>query len=73
MKKNVKLIATFQQVKCFALNRMDILQREGKYPVAVDVSPILGVEVSGVIESIGSDGNYFSVQPLRYVWLLTLF
>lgn len=37
---------------------MDILQREGKYPVAVNVSPILGVEISGVVESVGKDGKY---------------
>lgn len=45
------------QIKAFALNHMDILQREGKYPVAVKVSPILGVEVSGIVESVGKDGK----------------
>lgn len=49
---------SWKQVKAFALNRMDILQREGKYPVAVNVSPILGVEVSGTVESVGKDGTY---------------
>lgn len=49
---------SWKQVKAFALNRMDILQREGKYPVAVNVSPILGVEVSGTVESVGKDGMY---------------
>lgn len=47
------------QVKAFALNHMDILQREGKYPVAVKVSPILGVEVSGIVESVGKDGKCY--------------
>lgn len=41
---------------------MDILQREGKYPVAVKVSPILGVEVSGIVESVGKDGKYYHTE-----------
>lgn len=46
---------------------MDILQREGKYPVAVNVSPILGVEVSGTVESVGKDGMYdFDL----FLWLI---
>ena len=45
------------QVKCFALNRMDIVQREGKYPPPPGASPILGVEVSGTVESVGSSGR----------------
>jgi tumor protein p53-inducible protein 3 len=36
---------------------MDILQREGRYPVPTRGSPILGVEVSGIIESVGKDGK----------------
>lgn len=45
---------------------MDILQREGKYPVAVNVSPILGVEVSGTVESIGKDG----MHDFRYMFMI---
>lgn len=40
------------RVKAFGLNRMDLLQREGKYPVPANVSKILGVEFSGTIEEI---------------------
>lgn len=38
------------RVKCFGLNRMDILQREGKYPLPPGASTILGVEFSGIVE-----------------------
>ncbi len=57
------------QVKCFALNRMDILQRQGRYPVAEGVSPILGVEVSGVIEAVGKSGKVYNVifSPLSHL------
>jgi NADPH2:quinone reductase len=49
-------IIKLEQVKCFALNRMDIVQREGKYPVPPGGSPLLGVEVSGTVEAIGENG-----------------
>ncbi|KAI9256180.1 quinone oxidoreductase [Sporodiniella umbellata] len=49
------------KVKCFALNRMDILQRQGKYPVPPGGSPILGVEVSGVVESVGEKVTQFNI------------
>ncbi|KIW16121.1 hypothetical protein PV08_06172 [Exophiala spinifera] len=42
------------KVKYFGLNRMDLLQREGYYPVPPQAGPIMGVEFSGVIESFGS-------------------
>jgi len=32
---------------------MDLLQREGKYPLPPQAGKILGVEFSGVIESLG--------------------
>ncbi|KAF2747186.1 putative quinone oxidoreductase [Sporormia fimetaria CBS 119925] len=41
------------KVKCFGLNRMDLLQREGLYPVPEGASKILGVEFSGTIEELG--------------------
>ncbi|KAG0182621.1 hypothetical protein DFQ29_003174 [Apophysomyces sp. BC1021] len=43
------------KIKCFALNRMDIVQRQGNYPPPPGASFILGVEMSGVVESIGKD------------------
>ncbi|KAJ1673468.1 hypothetical protein EV182_005168 [Spiromyces aspiralis] len=42
-------------VKYFALNRMDIVQREGNYPPPPGASEILGVEVSGIVAEVGSD------------------
>ncbi|KAH8166098.1 hypothetical protein CIB48_g2130 [Xylaria polymorpha] len=41
------------RVKAFGLNRMDLLQRVGLYPVPPQAPPTLGVEFSGVIESLG--------------------
>ncbi|TFY63811.1 hypothetical protein EVJ58_g3028 [Rhodofomes roseus] len=41
------------KVKVFGLNRMDILQREGKYPLPPGASTILGVEFSGHIAGLG--------------------
>lgn len=40
------------KVKAFALNRLDLLQRQGLYPPPPGSSSILGVDYSGVIEKI---------------------
>ncbi|MFT4076319.1 MAG: NAD(P)H-quinone oxidoreductase [Asticcacaulis sp.] len=40
------------------VNRPDILQRRGHYPPPAGASPILGLEVSGVIESLNPPVNY---------------
>ncbi|KAH8924818.1 quinone oxidoreductase [Atractiella rhizophila] len=37
------------KVKAFGLNRMDLLQRRGNYPLPPDTTSILGVEFSGTI------------------------
>ncbi len=42
------------RVKAASINRADILQREGKYPPPAGASPILGLDVAGVIEAVGS-------------------
>jgi len=42
------------KIKAFGLNRMDISQREGKYPVPPGASQILGVEFSGHVVELGS-------------------
>jgi NADPH:quinone reductase-like Zn-dependent oxidoreductase len=41
------------RVKAFGLNRMDVLQREGHYPLPPQAGPILGVEFSGIVEKLG--------------------
>lgn len=45
------------KVKYFGLNRMDIMQREGKYPVPPQAGKTLGVEFSGTIEEFGEDAE----------------
>lgn len=47
------------KIKATALNRMDIIQREGRYPVPVDASSILGVDMAGVVEQVGSQVTRF--------------
>lgn len=42
------------RVKGIGVNRADILQREGKYPPVPGASPLLGLEVSGEIEELGT-------------------
>ena len=43
------------------INRADILQRLGLYPVPEDASPILGLEVAGEIATLGPGVNEFAV------------
>lgn len=43
------------RVEATALNRADLMQREGKYPPPPGVSPILGLEMAGTIVDVGAD------------------
>lgn len=45
------------KVKAFGLNRMDLLQREGMYPVPPQAPSTLGVEFSGIIEDLASESE----------------
>lgn len=45
------------RVKAFGLNRMDLLQREGMYPVPPQAPKTLGVEFSGEIEELGNESE----------------
>lgn len=42
------------KIKAFGLNRMDLIQREGHYPLPPQAGPIMGVEFSGTILSFGA-------------------
>ncbi|THH17270.1 hypothetical protein EW146_g3503 [Bondarzewia mesenterica] len=41
------------KIRAFGMNRMDISQREGKYPPPKGASEVLGVEFSGIIVEVG--------------------
>lgn len=41
------------RVRAFGLNRMDLLQRQGRYPVPAHAPRTLGVEFSGTVEALG--------------------
>lgn len=43
------------KVRAFGLNRMDLLQREGLYPLPPHAPETMGVEFSGVVEQFGND------------------
>eukprot|EP01128_Nolandella_sp_AFSM9_P008568 TRINITY_DN525_c2_g1_i1.p1 TRINITY_DN525_c2_g1~~TRINITY_DN525_c2_g1_i1.p1 ORF type:complete len:367 (-),score=116.88 TRINITY_DN525_c2_g1_i1:221-1321(-) len=49
------------KVKATAINRADILQRKGKYPPPPGASEILGLEMAGVVEEIGSEVEGFQI------------
>lgn len=43
------------KIRAFGLNRMDLLQREGLYPLPPQAPETMGVEFSGVIEGFGDE------------------
>ncbi|TPX37709.1 hypothetical protein SmJEL517_g00536 [Synchytrium microbalum] len=49
------------KVKAFALNRADTLQRRGGYPAPAGSSPIMGLELSGIVEAVGENATSFRV------------
>lgn len=49
------------RVHAAGVNRADLLQRAGKYPPPPGTSPIIGLEVSGVVESVGKNVTQWSV------------
>lgn len=46
------------KVKAAGVNRPDILQRQGLYSPPSDASPILGLEVAGVVEQVFGDSAF---------------
>ena len=49
------------RVAATAVNRADLLQREGNYPPPPGASAILGLEAAGVIETLGPEAKGWSV------------
>ena len=54
------------RVAATAVNRADLLQRQGKYPPPASASPILGLEMSGEVVEIGADVTRFAVGDLVF-------
>lgn len=48
-------------VMASAVNRADLLQRRGRYPVPAGASPIMGLEASGVIAEVADDVEDWAV------------
>ncbi len=49
------------KVHAFGINRPDILQRQGLYPMPKDVTPVPGLEVAGEIVTVGAEVTQFKV------------
>ena len=49
------------EVAAAGVNRPDVLQRQGRYPVPADADPLPGLEVAGRIAALGEDCRRFRV------------
>lgn len=49
------------KVHAFGLNRPDILQRQGLYPMPKGVTPVPGLEVAGEVVAVGADVTLYKV------------
>lgn len=49
------------KIKAFGLNRMDLLQRMGMYPLPPHAPITMGVEFSGTIEDIQDPNSGFKI------------
>ncbi|ORX72281.1 quinone oxidoreductase putative [Linderina pennispora] len=49
------------KINYFALNRMDSLQRQGRYPLPPQAGPIMGVEMSGEVVETGAQTSKYKV------------
>ena len=49
------------RVKASSVNRPDVIQRQGNYPPPPGDSEILGLEVAGIVESIGQQVSRYAV------------
>ncbi|PIC65156.1 NADPH:quinone oxidoreductase [Sporosarcina sp. P13] len=43
------------EIKATALNRADLVQKQGDYPLPEGTSPIMGIEMAGIIREVGSN------------------
>jgi NADPH:quinone reductase len=57
----VKADEVLVKVYAFGINRPDILQRQGLYPMPKGVTPVPGLEVSGVVAAVGEQVTQFKV------------
>src|SRR5258708_653700 len=48
------------RVRATAVNRADLLQRDGRYPPPPGASPIIGMECSGVVIEVGANARGWS-------------
>jgi len=48
-------------VQAAGLNRADLLQRAGLYPPPADASPIMGLEVAGIVAALGPNAGNWQV------------
>ncbi|MFT7019403.1 MAG: NADPH:quinone reductase-like Zn-dependent oxidoreductase, partial [Cyclobacteriaceae bacterium] len=49
------------KVEASGVNRADLLQKVGKYPLPMGASPILGLEVAGEVVDVGKEGTRWKV------------
>jgi NADPH:quinone reductase len=49
------------KVKAIGVNRADVSQAKGKYPPPPGASPVLGLELSGVVEEVGKAVTQFRI------------
>jgi tumor protein p53-inducible protein 3 len=54
------------KIEATALNRADLLQKAGKYPPPEGESPILGLEMAGIVEEVGE--NVSNYKPGDFVF-----
>ncbi len=60
-KPEVKANEVLIEVHAAGVNRPDVVQRQGLYPAPKGASPILGLEVAGIISEIGSKVSNWKV------------
>ena len=56
-------------VRATAVNRADLLQRVGQYPVPPGASPYMGLEASGVVDTVGEGVEGWAVEQWEEKWV----